>query len=177
MLIKAYGTFWNPAIMYWGAPGRGNSGKMLGTVNFDDGTKKQIDFWEARGIYVLHNEFSSIYVGKAFGVSIGERLRNHLTDRLAGRWEMFSWYSVSAPRKIEGGLRKPGTRQIAPDTYIATFEALAILISDPPLNRKRESLRGAYEVTQVEQPHPRSIRSYLEEILSRVKEGGQNGGQ
>ena len=170
MLIKAYGTFWNPEIMDWGSLGRGNSGKLLGIVSFDDGTKKEIDFWDARGIYVLHKEFNSIYVGKAFGTSIGKRVRDHLTDRLAGRWDMFSWYSVSTPRKIEGGLRKPGTRQISPENYIDTFEALAILISDPPLNRKRESLKGAYEVVQKEQPHPRSLRSYLEEILITVKQ-------
>lgn len=169
MLIKAYGSFWNPEIIDWGSPGPGKGGKLEGSVRFDDGTRKDIDFWDARGIYVLHRDFQSIYVGKAFGTNIGRRLRDHLTDRLAGRWDMFSWYSVSAPRKIEGGVTKPGKRQIAPDTYIDTFEALAILISDPPLNRKRESLKGAFEVAQKEQPHPRTLRSYLEEILENVK--------
>lgn len=169
MLIKAYGMFWNPEIMDWGSPGAGKGGKLIGKVKFEDGTKKEVDFWKAKGIYVLHNEFNSIYVGKAFGTSIGKRLRDHLTDRLAGRWDMFSWYSVSAPKKIDGGVTVPGKRQITPETYIDTFEALAILISDPPLNRKRESLKGAFEVTQKEHPHQRTLRSYLEEILSEIK--------
>ncbi|WP_075989703.1 GIY-YIG nuclease family protein [Vibrio fluvialis] len=169
MLIKAYGTYWNPEMVEWGSRGAGQGGKLVGTVKFDSKTKKEIDFWDAKGIYVLHSEYKTIYVGKAFGTSIGKRLRDHLTDRLAGRWDMFSWYSVSAPKKVEGGVTKPGKRQIGPETYIDTFEALAILISDPPLNRKRESLKSAYEVSQKEQPNPRTLRSYLEEILTEVK--------
>jgi len=169
MLIKAYGTFWNPEMVDWGSRGRGLGGKLIGTVTFEDKTKKDIDFWNAKGIYVLHSDFKSVYVGKAHGTSIGKRIRDHLTDRLAGRWDMFSWYSVSAPRKIQGGVTIPGKRQIGPDTYIDTFEALAILISDAPLNRKRESLKNAFEVPQKEQPHPKSLRSYLEEILEEVK--------
>lgn len=169
MLIKAYGTYWNPEMVEWGSRGAGQGGKLVGTVKFDSKTKKEIDFWDAKGIYVLHSEYKTIYVGKAFGTSIGKRLRDHLTDRLAGRWDMFSWYSVSAPKKVEGGVTKPSKRQIGPETYIDTFEALAILISDPPLNRKRESLKSAYEVSQKEQPNPRTLRSYLEEILTEVK--------
>lgn len=170
MLIKAYGTFWNPEIIEWGSKGRGNSGKLLGTIRFEDGTRKDINFWEARGIYVLHNEFRSVYVGKALATSIGTRLRDHLSDRLAGRWDMFSWYSASAPKKTTGGVTKPGKRQITPETYIDTFEALAILISDPLLNRKRESLEGAFEAIQKEQPQPKSVRSYLADILSAIEQ-------
>jgi len=47
MLIKAYGMFWNPEIMDWGSPGAGKGGKLIGTVKFEDGTKKEIDFWKA----------------------------------------------------------------------------------------------------------------------------------
>ncbi|MEZ8193246.1 GIY-YIG nuclease family protein [Vibrio sp. 10N.286.46.A8] len=169
MLIKAYGTFWNPEIIDWGSRGAGNCGQLLGDVKFEDNSKKEIDFWDAKGIYVLHNDFKTIYVGKAFKTSIGKRLRDHLTDRLAGRWDMFSFYSVSAPKKIDGGVTIPGKRQISPETYIDTFEALAILISDPPLNRKRESFKDAYSVLQKEQPQPKAIRTYLEEILNEVK--------
>ena len=163
MLIKAYGTYWNPEMVDW------SSRQLIGVVRFDSSTRKDINFWEAKGIYVLHNDYKTIYVGKAFKTSIGKRLRDHLTDRLAGRWDMFSWYSVSAPRKTFGGVTKPGKRQIGPETYIDTFEALAILITDPPLNRKRESLKSAYIASQKEQPNPRTLRSYLEEILNEVK--------
>ena len=168
MLIKAYGTFWNPEMVDWGSRGSGNSGKLLGSIK-QNKVKKEYDFWDAKGIYVLHKDFKAIYVGKAFGTSIGKRTRDHLTDRLAGRWDMFSWYSVSAPRQQDMKVTIPGKRTINPETYIDTFEALAILISDPPLNRKRETFKGAFEVIQKEQANPRTLTSYLEEILKEVK--------
>lgn len=166
MLIKSYGLYWNPDIVNWGSPGAGNAGELKGKVK--DNGSHTIDFWKAKGIYVLHNEFRPIYVGKAFGTLLGPRLRNHLTDRLAGRWDMFSWFSVSAPRFTTKDVSKPGKRQVSPETVTNTLEALAILIADPALNRKRETLDGAYEAEQLAQPHPKSIRNYLDEILSRL---------
>lgn len=167
MLIKAYGALWNPDIVDWGTVGAGNKGKLEGRI-----TKNKIpytiDFWEAKGIYVLHSDFRAIYVGKAFGTSIGKRLRDHLTDRHAGRWDMFSWYSVSSPRTTQLDVSQPGQRQLGPEIVIDTLEALAILVADPALNRKRESLKGAYEATQPENAKPRTIRSYLEDVLTKV---------
>ncbi len=166
MLIKAYGLYWNPEIVNWGSRGAGNAGDLNGKIKTDTG-HSIIDFWGAKGIYVLHHEFRPIYVGKAFGTLMGPRLRAHLTDRLAGRWDMFSWFSISAPRITKGDVSQPGRRTHAPETVTNTLEALAILIADPALNRKRESLDGAYEAEQHGQPNPRSIRSYLEDILAR----------
>jgi len=101
MLIRSYGEFWNPDLVDWGTPGAGHSGKFIGLVNqhpkkalkkIPTGTgsdKKsktvQINFWDAKGIYVLYSEFQPIYDGKAFNTSIGVIIRSHLTDRLAGK--------------------------------------------------------------------------------------------
>ena len=70
-----------------GKRGAGNKGTLIGKIK---PSNKHIDFWEARGVYVLHDNFKAIYVGKAFGTSLGKRVRDHLSDRLAGRWDMFS---------------------------------------------------------------------------------------
>lgn len=169
MLIKAYGLYWNPDIIDWGRPGRGNKGELRGKIRID-GHEKVVDFWEAQGIYVLSRDFQTVYVGKAIGTPIGARIRSHLTDRLAGRWDMFSWFTSSTPRKTDGGVSAPGKRQISPETYIDTFEALAILIADPPLNRKRESFEQAGEVVQEAGAAQRTVRNYLEEILNRLEE-------
>lgn len=174
MLIKAYGLYWNPGIVNWGGRGRGNGASLDGKIQ-DNNRDIEINFWNAKGIYVLHNEFKAIYVGKAYGTSIGYRLRDHLTDRLSGRWDMFSWFSVSSPRLVQRDVSQPGTRQLSPETVIDTIEALGILIADPALNRKRETLRDAYEAIQSAQAHPRTIRSYLEDILARLPpEDGDN---
>jgi hypothetical protein len=166
-LIKLYGEFWNPEIVDWGSRGAGNGGKLLGDLTLEKKHYKA-NFREAQGIYVLYESFVPVYVGQAFSTSIGRRLKDHLTDRHAGRWDMFSWYSTCTFKKTDGTLRKAGARQISPETVINTLEALAILIANPALNRKRESLPEAIEVTQAEQPNPTSIRSYLEQILARL---------
>src|SRR6266542_1963249 len=53
-----------------------------------------VDVWEQQGIYVLWHEWQVMYVGKAISTALGSRLRNHLSDRLAGRWDRFSWYGI-----------------------------------------------------------------------------------
>lgn len=141
MLIKAYGTLWNPDIVDWGRRGAGNRGCLLGWVSKGD-YSYCIDFWNAQGIYVLLSEFRAIYVGKS-GKSMGKRLRDHLTDRFAGRWDMFSWFSISGVRTTTYDVSAPGQRQLGPNVMINSLEALGILIADPALNRKRESLQDA----------------------------------
>jgi hypothetical protein len=168
MLIRAFGTFWNPEIVDWGSLGRGNQGRLLGKVPID-GKTHTVDFWEGKGIYVLHDNFDTVYIGKAFGTELGPRLRNHLSDRLTGRWDMFSWYTLSTVNKTSSDLRAPGKRQLAPETVNDTLEALAISISDPPLNRRHESIPEAYEVEQVEEEDPTAIKDYLEEIIDKLE--------
>lgn len=92
-----------------------------------------------------------------------------MSDRFAGRWDMFSWFSISNPRITKRDVAIPGQRQLGPSIVTSTLEALAILIADPALNRKREALDGAYEAVQPQGAKPKTIRSYLEELLDRVR--------
>ena len=108
-LIKCYGEFWNPDIVDWGTQGKGNKGTLIGKIK---PSNKHIDFWESRGIHVLHDNFKTICVGKAIKSALGKRLRDHLSDRLAGRWDMFSRFSVSAVRTK----RKKGRQQTCATT-------------------------------------------------------------
>lgn len=170
MLIRAFGQYWNPDIIEWGKQGRNNKGKLLGDIKFSDGKTIAIDFWEAKGIYVLFDRFKCIYVGKALESSIGFRLRSHLSDRLAGRWDMFSFFSVSTVNKTTKDTRDPGQRQVTQGVTINSFEALAILIADPSLNRKRERFKDAHEAIQTKQPNPRTDRNYYEDIIKKLTE-------
>ncbi len=132
----------------------------------------EIDFWDAKGIYVLYSDFQPVYVGKAFGKtsSIGVRVRAHLTDRLAGRWDMFSWFSISSIRFTKKDVSQPAQRQYKPETINNTLEALAIIIANPRLNRRVESLEGATLVRQPESKTPKTIRNYLQNILENTEE-------
>ncbi|MGE4068691.1 MAG: GIY-YIG nuclease family protein [Vicinamibacterales bacterium] len=167
MLIRAFGQFWNPETIDWGKRGRNNRGRLVGRAR-RNGRWHEVDFWDARGIYVLHADFKTIYVGKAIDRAMGARLRDHLSDRFAGRWDMFSWFSLSTLAVTEGRLRPPGSRKVQPGVVGSTLEALGILIADPALNRKRERIAAAVQVEQVRSPHPTTVRGYLEQILERL---------
>ena len=73
------------------------------------------------------------------------RLRTHLSDDVAGRWDRFSWYGV---RKINitGSLAKipAPKRGIEANEAISTLEALLMRVTAPSLNRKRENLPGLF---------------------------------
>ena len=169
MLIRAYGQFWNPDIVEWGKKGPGNKGTLPGTGKWDNETTIEVDVWRQHGIYVLHDDFKSVYVGHAYDQPIGKRLRDHLTDRHAGRWDMFSWYGVYSIKK-DGTLRFGKMRQMSLETSIKSIEALAIYIADPPLNRRREVFERAIALEQKESPHPHTIRHYLQQLLDSVEE-------
>ncbi len=173
MLIKAYRQYWNPDIVDWGKQGPSNKGKLHGDVKFKDNKAIAIDFWNAKGIYVLFDRFKCIYVGKALESSIGNRLRSHLSDRLAGRWDMFSFFTVSTINKTTKNTRDTndlGHRQVPRSVVVNSFEALAILVADPSLNRKREKFSDAMEAIQSKQPNPRTERNYYEEIVKKLDE-------
>jgi hypothetical protein len=168
MLIHAYGSFWNPDIVDWGSQGAGHQGKLPGKIR-RNGRTYTIDFWNAYGIYVLHDQFKPLYVGKAASTRLGTRVRSHLTDRFAGRWDMFSWFTLSTINVTYSNLRDPGKRYLTESTINSSLEALAILIADPPLNRKRESIPSAVEAKQARNPHPKTVRRYLELILNHLE--------
>lgn len=175
-LIHLYGEFWNPDAVDWGAPGKkaggsGNKGELRGRFKDPSGETAVLDFWDARGVYALYDNFHLVYVGQALTGNngcLGKRLRDHLTDRFAGRWDMFSWYSTSSLRKKT--VRAPGQRQVKPKTVVDTLEAFAIALASPPLNRRRDALPNARLVEQEKAPHPYTIRSYLERILASVED-------
>lgn len=161
-IIRSYGEFWNPDAVNW------RDKELAGSWDDNRGIRHENNFWLAKGIYVLYADFKPIYVGKALADSsgVGKRLCDHLSDRLVGRWDMFSWYSLHTPSKTSPGVNPVGARTLGVAHMVDTLEAIAILITDPPLNRRRESLTGAIEVEQVG-GELRTIRSYLEELVSR----------
>jgi hypothetical protein len=167
MLIRAFGQYWNPDSVDWGKLGAGNRGTLLGNITRKK-KKYVIDFWNAKGIYVLHADFKAVYVGKTDGTKLGPRLRQHLTDRFGGRWDMFSWFATSTIAAKKGRVRDPGKRSVEPGTVVSTLEALAILVADPALNRKRESIPDALIAEQAKGTRPKTVRHYLETILERI---------
>ncbi len=170
MLIATYGTFWNPDAVHWGARGRANPARLIGTTWYR-GREIEIDVFPGVGVYVLYKDYQVVYVGKAAAETstLGVRLRDHLTDRLEGRWDSFSFYLVNRVNQVEPRLANaPASRLVEPKETAETIEALLIDLANPPLNRRRESIAGA---TELEQKQTRVIKSnidYLDELVSKL---------
>jgi len=172
MLIRAYGEFWNPDAIHWGGRGPGNRGRLEGRIRKRAGhpswSAVDVDVWDQTGIYVLYENFAPVYIGQA-RQSLGQRLKDHLTDRHAGRWDMFSWFGVRVVKQ-DGTMRNaPLGRGVDVDSLIKTLEALGITMLDPPLNRRHEAIPGADLVEQRSGDRPSTIRHYLERILERLE--------
>ena len=161
MLLKSFGEYWNPATVAW------DDGKLFGEAKINR-KRRNIDFWNARGVYVLYNDFKAIYVGKSER-SIGDRLNAHLTDRFAGRWDMFSWFSTDKPNIVKGNTNAAQGRGVKVSEMVKTFESILIIATTSPLNRKYESLPGAIQFEQVNAHSHRSMRQYFEDVLSRLE--------
>ena len=159
MIVRAFGLYWNVSAVDW------DDKKMLGV---DDESAPQIETnaWKQSGIYCLYNEFLPIYVGRALNKNLGDRICSHLTDRLAGRWDSFSWFGVHQVNKV-GSLRSFENRLNSRDVIIKSLEAFALIAFDPRLNRRHEKLPNAQEFVQMA-TKTKAIRTLVEEIHAKV---------
>ncbi|AXA37024.1 hypothetical protein BRCON_2247 [Candidatus Sumerlaea chitinivorans] len=95
-IIANMGLYWDRERVFWGKQARGAKGELLGR-RASGKRKGTVNFWDQVGIYALYENYKLVYVGQA-GLSdkscIGKRLRQHLNDDLAGRWNKFSWFGL-----------------------------------------------------------------------------------
>lgn len=154
MLIKVYGEHWRPDFVEWGKKGRGRGGKLMGKLSKKDSTHR-VDHWDQSGIYVLYQDREAVYVGQASQNDLGSRLRNHLTDRLGGRWNAFSWYGVRGVDLDKNQLMPAEDKAASPKGVIDELEAILISAGEPRLN-KRSGQPGA-DVLNFEQDVPEDL--------------------
>jgi len=101
-LITSYGLFWKVQDTEW-VPGRKVVRRMLGRNGSKRKSIEIADFWTQSGIYVLYGNYGLYYVGIAG--RLGPRLKRHLADTHAGKWDRFSWFGfkrVQSHRTPEG---------------------------------------------------------------------------
>lgn len=168
VLIRSYGEHWNPDFVDWGRPGRGTKGSLNGFIG---GVRNPVyvNVWNQRGIYLLHHEWEVVYVGRASERALGNRLRGHLTDSLAGRWDTFSWFGTRGVTQ-RGVLSRIGERKnVSALDAIATLEAMLIAVAAHGRNRRRERFQVSASNTGGAE-NPRPLRSYLEEIRGGMRE-------
>jgi hypothetical protein len=110
-----------------------------------------VDFREQRGVYALYADYELVYIGQTGPGKdrLLARLKSHLSDHLAERWNRFSWFGtqgVTTQHRLS-----TDTAPVQPDMAKAlnVLEAVSIAIAEPRLNLQRGRWGEAKQYFQV----------------------------
>lgn len=162
-IIHSFGMYWQRDLVVWR-----NDPKMYGK---QQALAKPVEFGKQKGIYILYDHHTVVYVGRSIDRPLGKRLYEHTVDRLGSRWNRFSWFGLLDVSQ-EGNLR-----EIALNTslasLVATLEALLIEALEPPQNRKRGDDFSAIEYIQAIDPElkEKEIQNTLRSIEQKMRGG------
>lgn len=155
--INSFGMYWQRELVIWKSTPKLYGRAPGGTVS--------IDFSTQRGIYLLYDRHTPIYVGRSTDQSIGVRLFQHTLGRLAGRWNQFSWFGVLEPTAL-GNLTQ-GQPLYSESAVIATLEALLIESLEPPQNRRQgDGFKGCEYVQDID---PQIKKQKLVETITAIE--------
>jgi hypothetical protein len=162
-IIHSFGMYWQRDLVVWR-----NDLKMYGK---QQALSRPVNFGKQKGIYILYDHHTVVYVGRAIDRPLGKRLYEHTLDRLGSRWNRFSWFGLLDVTQ-EGNLREiPFNSSLA--ALVATLEALLIEALEPPQNRKRGDDFSAIEYIQDIDPElkEREIQNTLRSIEQKMRGG------
>lgn len=142
-LINAFGMYWSRNNVLWTSTPRILGQQQPGSTS--------VDFCNQKGVYLLLDGRTVVYVGRTTDQPLGVRLRQHIVDRLNGRWDRFSWFGIYSVAE-NASLNISATVTYDLTLLIVTMEALLIEGLEPPQNRKRGDDFRAVEFLQVEDP-------------------------
>lgn len=137
-IIHSFGMYWQRDLVVWR-----NDPKMFGK---QQALSKPVDFGKQKGIYILYDHHTVVYIGRSIDRPLGKRLFEHTVDRLGSRWNRFSWFGLLDVTQ-EGNLRETALNTSLA-SLVATLEALLIEALEPPQNRKRGDDFSAIEYIQ-----------------------------
>ena len=158
-LINAFGMYWSRENVLWTS-----SPKILGQQQPGSAA---VDFCNQHGVYLLYDGRSVVYVGRTTDQPLGVRLRQHVFDRLNGRWNRFSWFGVYEVSE-DASLKSTAGANWNQSMLIATMEALLIEGLEPPQNRKRGDDFRAVEYLQLEDPQIQ--KTQILKLMDKLKE-------
>jgi len=163
-VIRCLGMYWQRDLVVWK-----NDPRVFGK---QQALSKPVDFRSQRGIYILYDHHTVVYVGRSVDRPLGRRLYEHTIDRLGSRWNRFSWFGLLNVTD-EGKLVEAPIKVTLP-SLIATLEALLIEALEPPQNRKRGDDFSVMEYIQDIDPEikERELQNTLRAIEQRLR--GQN---
>jgi len=159
-IVSSFGMFWRRNAIEWSA-----TPKLLGMQQIG---ATPVDFNKQLGIYLLYDGREVIYIGRTTDRPLGRRLYEHTSDRMATRWDRFSWFGL-LPVSETGSLGN------LPNTYeavkmIPALEAILIEALEPRQNRKRGDDLSAVEYIQREDPEiqKKRVKESLELALNKL---------
>lgn len=160
-IIHSFGMYWQRDLVVWR-----NDPKMYGK---QQALSKPVDFGKQKGIYILYDHHTVVYVGRSIDRPLGKRLFEHTVDRLGSRWNRFSWFGLLDVTQ-EGNLRETALNTSLA-SLVATLEALLIEALEPPQNRKRGDDFSAIEYIQDIDPElkEREIQNTLRSIEQKMR--------
>lgn len=129
-LVPSYGMYWMRDAINWES-----NPKLLGVESTG---ASPIDLSEMRGIYMLYDGREVIYVGQAVDRPIIKRLLEHTKNRLATRWDRFSWFGLDSIHPNSGKIIKQ-SESFTSDLHSLANVLEGILIEglEPRQNRKQ----------------------------------------
>lgn len=161
-VIRAFGMYWQRELVVWRSRPRIFGRQQVGA--------KSVDFGEQRGVYILYDHHSVVYVGRAVERPLGQRLYEHTLDRLSGRWNRFSWFGLSAVSDSGQLIRTATTPTV--EALVAAFEAMLIETLEPPQNRRRGDDFTAVEYIQDVDPElkEQQLQHTLRNIAAKLRQ-------
>lgn len=162
-IIHSFGMYWQRDLVVWR-----NDPKLFGK---QQAASREVNFNKQKGIYVLYDHHTVVYVGRSVDRPLGKRLYEHTVDRLGSRWNRFSWFGLLDVAE-DGSLREM-VLNISTANLIATLEALLIEALEPPQNRKRGDDFSGMEYIQAIDPElkEREIQNTLRSIERKLRGG------
>jgi hypothetical protein len=160
-IIHSFGMYWQRDLVVWRS-----DPKIYGK---QQALSKPVDFGKQKGIYILYDHHTVVYVGRSIDRPVGKRLFEHTIDRLGGRWNRFSWFGlldVTSDGKLQETQFNSSLASL-----VATLEALLIESLEPPQNRKRGDDFSAIEYIQDIDPElrEREIKNTLRSIEQQLR--------
>ena len=141
-LVTSFGLCWHRDAIRWSAAPRLLGMKQLRSTS--------VDFNKQAGIYLLCDGREIVYIGHAVDRRLGQQLLGHTHDRLASRWDRFSWFGL-LPVAADGQL---GALPTSYDTTTAILGLQTILVEalEPRQIRRHVDELSTLEFIQREDP-------------------------
>jgi len=161
-IIRAFGMYWQRELVVWRRQPRLFGRQQVGA--------KSVDFGDQRGVYILYDHHSVVYVGRAIDRPLGQRLHEHTLDRLSGRWSRFSWFGLRGVS--DAGKLTDEPCAASSEVLVATFEALLIETLEPPQNRRRgDDFSGVEYIQDIDPEHQeQELKRTLRSIEAKLRQ-------